>query len=429
MSLKLEMSSEGFSENVNLFSVPATDTSLDQIIYKDFNPTSQVSPDSNICFSYSGSTNLYMDLKRSSILVKAKILDDEGKAVTEQPVTLANLGLVSCFKQCDLALNQKIISTNIATNYAYKGMIDTLTKFSSGPKETVLQNSMFFKDSASANSKNVCSPDYNTGFTDRQRHTRNGQIITMVGGIMTDVCQMDRYILNGVNIDITLYQSGDSFRLLAADGKKYRLHIIDCQLRLCLVKLNTGIILAHSKQLEKRNALYPYLNSDLRVFNISKGAYQFRIDDIFNNLIPSRLIIAMVSSEAYSGAFAHSPYYFQSFNCRRINFGVDGESRPCPPIQINSNDCVQAYRTLFENVGNLSSKEGCDISQFEYMGGNFLCIFDVDSHHGDYLNMKRTGHTSLEIDFSVPTPENVSIICYGSFPSMFQIDKARNVIV
>ena len=169
---KIDASPEGYSENINLFNVLPTETSVENINFQVLNPTSQLLPDANINFYYSGTTNLYTDLKRSSIAVKAKILDENDQAVGDQPVALANLGLHSCFKQCDIALNQKVISANVSTNFAYKSMIDTLLSHSEGPKTTILQNSLFFKDTASTKTEEICSPDYNTGFLDRQRYIR-----------------------------------------------------------------------------------------------------------------------------------------------------------------------------------------------------------------------------------------------------------------
>lgn len=47
---KIDKSPEGYSECVNLFFKPATDT-----FFQDFNPISQLSPDAYISFRYSGS--------------------------------------------------------------------------------------------------------------------------------------------------------------------------------------------------------------------------------------------------------------------------------------------------------------------------------------------------------------------------------------
>lgn len=86
MALMLEGSSEGFSESVNLFQVPPTDTSVESIMFKTFNPISQISKNSNIEFYFSGNTNLYVDFKRSTLMVKARILTGEGNPVKEEPV-------------------------------------------------------------------------------------------------------------------------------------------------------------------------------------------------------------------------------------------------------------------------------------------------------------------------------------------------------
>ena len=52
-------------------------------------------------------------------------------------------------------------------------MIDTLLSYSEGPKTTILQNSMFFKDTAAIKPEELCSGEYNTGFSDRQRYSEN----------------------------------------------------------------------------------------------------------------------------------------------------------------------------------------------------------------------------------------------------------------
>ena len=43
---------EGYSESVNLLNILPTETSVERVIYKVFNPTSQLMPDANINFYY-----------------------------------------------------------------------------------------------------------------------------------------------------------------------------------------------------------------------------------------------------------------------------------------------------------------------------------------------------------------------------------------
>ena len=87
---------------------------------------------------------------------------------------------------------------------------------------------------------------------------------------------------------------------------------------------------------------------------------------------------------------------------------------------MNVNDCTQPYETLFDSNDYISSKEGCNISQYEYTRENFICQFDIDNDHGNYLNLKTFGHSSIEIDTRK---------YFDRFWNIFQVNIARNVII
>ena len=51
--------------------------------------------------------------------------------------------------------------------------------------------------------------------------------------------------------------------------------------------------------------------TDIRTFNISENSYGTTLEDIWQGEVPSHLIIGMVKSEAYSGAFDLNPFRFE----------------------------------------------------------------------------------------------------------------------
>ena len=74
-----------------------------------------------------------------------------------------------------------------------------------------------------------------------------------------DICQQDRFLINGVQIVIKLWTNRESFCLMSAEtGRKYTIHIEKTTLRCWYLKINPGVLFGHSETLQKRTALYPF---------------------------------------------------------------------------------------------------------------------------------------------------------------------------
>ena len=50
-----------------------------------------------------------------------------------------------------------------------------------------------------------------------------GKVMELIGKIRTDACSLGKYILNGVEVKIKLYQSSNQFRITAKQDGDYKL--------------------------------------------------------------------------------------------------------------------------------------------------------------------------------------------------------------
>ena len=92
----------------------------------------------------------YLDLQRSRLHVKAKIVKEDGSKLEEADVvTPVNLWMQSLFNQVDVYFQQKLVSSS-GTNYAYKAYMDVLLNFSEDAETSQMQTQLFYKDSAGA---------------------------------------------------------------------------------------------------------------------------------------------------------------------------------------------------------------------------------------------------------------------------------------
>ncbi|CAC5389230.1 unnamed protein product [Mytilus coruscus] len=154
---------------------------------------------------------------------------------------------------------------------------------------------------------------------------------------------------------------------------------------------------------------------------MSKGQYTHSENNLFQGEIPSQLIVAMVISQAYTGAYNKNGFYFCPFDCNFISLYVDGKSVPAKPLEPNfaENNYVEAYKTVTTFRSDVS------ISKSDFKAGCTICVLNIDNNID--FNTKRKGDCKLELRFTVPLPESVTLIMYGKFPKILRIDESRNV--
>ena len=102
-------------------------------------PINQISEDSSIDLRMKASGSQYLDLQRSVLCVKAKILKEDGTNLdpAADKVIPINLFMQSLFSQVDVYFQQKLVSSS-GTNYPYKAMMDVLLNFSQDATSTQL---------------------------------------------------------------------------------------------------------------------------------------------------------------------------------------------------------------------------------------------------------------------------------------------------
>ena len=432
----------GYSPSLALFDKPSINTGIMSHKYVQFIPVSQFSKTGVLQFTIDGTSNYYVNLKCSYLQVKGKIVKENGDAIDEgDEAGFINLPLQTLWSQVDFSLQHKRFNANVGTNYAYKSYIDTLLKASSRETENQLTSQLFGKDTAGDMDKIAG----NGGFIIRSDFTKNSQIVQMLGPLCLDICQQDRLLLNGVQMNLKFWPNKAPFYIMTDKKEKgYYFDITDAYLNVCMVEVSPGILVGHGAALKESPALYPYYQSDVQAVSISKGLQNFSIDNIFQGDIPSDLIVGLVSEAGYIGSYDKNPFNFQHFNCNYCGFTVDDISVPAQPFEPLFKDekeeteltkkqnasYNEAYLSLFGR--KYHSKETVPISREEYPFGYCLYKFQLsenDKEEEDYVSLPRRGQTRLHFRFSKPLPESVTAIIYAHFPKMMHIDESRNVFV
>ena len=407
---------------LNLFTKTPSDTSLKSKEWIEYKPTNQINDTSAINFSITAQSSAYVDLKSSVLNVKLRLTNGDGTPMNEAIVAgLVNTPLHSIFRQVDVTFQQTPLS-HWGNNYPYKAYIDTILKTNENVQKGELTSQLFYKDVGPDTDDAKSGP--NSGLFNRSLATKGGKVVDLEGSLLIDVFQQPKLLLNGFSIGIKLWPSLDSFRLITDTIKAdLKVQIVDASFRLCVQRIDGGLMMAHEKMIKMEPAIYPYLKSDIKTTSIASGQYSFSVDDVFQGLVPCKLIVGLVSSAAYMGDYRKNPFYFRDYDCSSVGFYVDGQSYPSQPLRPNyeANQYIDSYRTL------TTFRKDVNIDRYDYTEGYCLYVLEVDPYYS--FNIKRKGHCRLEMKFAKPLPESVTLILYATFPEILHIDASRSVFV
>jgi hypothetical protein len=229
-------SQECTKSELDLFSVPPTQTSLEKGHWVEHQPVSSVADAGPITFTVPG-TEDYVDLSKTILVVRAKVTKADGADLdADEKVGIVNNFLHSLFKQVDVFLKEKQV-TQATSTYAYRAYLETLLNYGPAAKDSQLTASMFYKDKAGK--MDVADPtvanaaNANLGLKKRYEFSKTSGTVEMTGPIFCDVFMTERLLLSFVDLKLVLNRNSREFCLMASeDGADYRVKLTDAYLKI-----------------------------------------------------------------------------------------------------------------------------------------------------------------------------------------------------
>ena len=168
----------------------------------------------------------------------------------------------------------------------------------------------------------------------------------------------------------------------------FKIVIDEMVLNIYKVQVSPSVVLAHNHQLEKTNATYPYVNTEVRLAAISQGQVNFSIDNGCQGFRPNKTVVAFANSQSVSGSFKTSPWNFQVFRLTELTVAVDNIPVLGNPIRLNFDaskgvDTAEAFHWLFETTGKWLKDEGNQITQSDIANGFAVFAFDIELFYQD----------------------------------------------
>ena len=419
---------------LDLFSVPPTQTEIEDGQWVVHHPLSTLTENGPIEFHIPGAGNDYIDLANTRLLVKAKITKSTGGDIVDtDKVAPINLLLHSLFTQVDVSLNEKLVTPSTNT-YPYRAYIETLLSHGGDAQQSRLTTSMWYKDKAGYHdaAANMAS---NPGLNTRRSIMSDSKSVEMIGRLHIDFCHQPRYLINGIDVKLRLVRSKNEFALMASGDDMFKIQITEACLYVRKCQLSPSVLLHHAKALETTNVKYPIQRVETKVFSIPSGNLSATQENLFLGQLPRRIIIGMVDTDAYNGSYVKSPFNFKHNNLNFLALFIDGKQVPAKPLQPNfdvttGTQYTRCYQTLFEGTGRVDDDAGNTIPLSDYPLGFTLYAFDLtpDLCDGDHLNLRKKGNLRLEMQFSTALTAASNVVVYAEFENLVEVDKSRNII-
>jgi len=145
-ALSMEDFKEAQPSGLSLFTVPPYQSAVERMYFQEVRSNSQLTG-SIIDMEITGKHGMeYVDLKRSKLYVKAKIVKGDGKdLLATEYVGPINLFLQSMFSQVEVTMQGKLV-TSTTSHYPYKAMIQTLLSYGNSAKKSQLTSQLWSKD-------------------------------------------------------------------------------------------------------------------------------------------------------------------------------------------------------------------------------------------------------------------------------------------
>ncbi|XP_014216902.1 uncharacterized protein F54H12.2-like [Copidosoma floridanum] len=291
---------------LDLFSVPFTQTALETYRSVHYKPVSTLSDESPIEFVISSQNEDCIDLAHTMLRVNVRLTpyDKDGDAL----VAPVNSFLHSIFNQVDVYFNKKLV-TPPNNAYPYTAYIETLLNYGPAVKSSHSSTNLWETDIA-GEIEELPGSKTNLALTKRQKYLKDGKTVHLMGHLHCDAFNQDKLLLNGDEVHLRLVRAKDAFCLMYASTKNYSVSISEATLLVRRVKVSPTVLIAHAKTLASTMAKYQITRVEVKSFTLHSGINGDLLDNVILGQLLKRIILGFADNKAFNGDRKMIPFNF-----------------------------------------------------------------------------------------------------------------------
>jgi hypothetical protein len=427
----------GFS----LFTQLPTNVAIEKSHYREIqtlNPVTDVGPYTFRLFSDINWVQLSKIFIQTIMQIQVRV-NNIWRPIAAADNAVAPIQLIgkTLFKQLKIKFNGTEVYDS-GSLYAYRAYLETLLMYSDATKEQYFGAAGWHRQDE--NAENAAD----AGFIARAEPFAGGEYVMTWGNLHFDLANQERYLLNGMDLVFELSRNSNEFLLQTyAPAGVAAPALLPCRLHIQSMRMYVKVIDAFNNvnngvqtALTQTPALYPKIRTEIKSIFLNTGRRETPENNIFTDVIPRRIICALVAGPGYDGSNTNEPFNFRPFNLSQVEIMAGGQTYPAVPYNLdfgaNSNRFLRAFFDMYDAIGYAQDDRSNGISVAKFKAGWTIFAFDltpgmVDGSTHSY-ELLRQGTTSINMRFRDPIPAlGVELIIYAEFDSVTSIDLNRNV--
>ena len=390
----------------------------------------QVLSDRYLEFRINGVVGSFLDLSSLNLELGLNFTQPNGNPLAnDTTLALANGIGNTLFKSASVYINEKIVESNPLFNYT--SYIKLLKEF-----DTHRLQSLGLCGGIFDNIENVDSVvDIYTDaiFAADSKHLEKKlQVQIKAHGVdiyfplLLDVCSMDMYLLDGMDVKIRLELANQAWFLnTLGDINNISLKVNKAKLWIDRVIPHYNALGALNKALTTKPIEYIFRKMLYKTYIVSQNESSIMIDQPWGNVIPEKLTMMFVNMNSFSGSGTQNGLYFSHLHLSNTHITINGSTL----YNINTDFPNGKYsRSYYETQNAIGNDNHNMITYKAYKGGrSIFCFTFVNESVQDTLPIEMSASLRINLTFAQPAPAPYIIILLADTTGLITVDEQRTL--
>ena len=309
-----------------------------------------------------------------------------------------------------------------------KSYIETKVSYGTDISNSILQGtSLWLDDSGDYGVAGASNANHKTRAALFYDNKKNAFSIPL----QLDVLNTDRFLPNNLDLNIRLTKANNKFLVNSPSDEDFRVKFHDLKLTSRRITISDSVLKDHESRFRSgQEAIFPFVRTDIKVYNIPIGSSEARTNSIYRKKIPTSAIIAFADNEALSGNTKKNPLSFAHNDITEVSFYCNSEKICTYQQNYHDSDYAIAYRRFQDEIGVRTNNIGNAITAKEWASHFNIYPFDFspDKCLGYHDHLDLSGNLDFVVRFKTVTTKVLSMIILTHYDDQIRLDEARNVV-
>lgn len=391
-------------------------------------PIGSLSGATKIDFEVLKTPNFAIDLAATQLGFKFVIRKKDGTKLAalaaDKHLSVANLIHSSFFSSINVNLNGYQVAN--CANHNYYSYILSQLSYSGDYKKSILRSAGYEDETA-----NTVGKTTGTAFKALASIVEKSNEVYVINRIDSPLFLQKKFLPPGVQLSLSFSQASPAF-FLQTNVDDVRVEILDAELFVRFVRIRETILNTLQEQLNTKAYIIPILRNEVRTITLATGLTSYAIPNLHLNIIPHRIIFALVPTTNYQGSLTTSPFAFTHCNLTDYNFSLNNVSIPLCKLNFDfsKKNAIEIYNHVNRQL-NLhatpTSAPALGYDKFLAEWCIFAQCFHFDTSANQLSGPDASGCLGLNLTFGSALTANTTLILISEF-SKSQIHIEKDIV-